>query len=77
MKVPRPSGGGRHSPGVGKIYVKFENSEGATAALKSLAGRKFADRTVVTTYYSEVSSVQRLEATAKLMRQENFDVNAW
>ncbi|KAL4905202.1 hypothetical protein BDW74DRAFT_20321 [Aspergillus multicolor] len=61
LKIPRPSGGSRQSPGVGKIFVKFETVEATTAALKSLAGRKFSDRTVVTTYFSE----------------ENFDVNAW
>lgn len=56
MKVPRPTGGSRQSSGVGKIFVKFDTIEGTTAALKALAGRKFADRTVVTTYFSEVSS---------------------
>ena len=56
MKVPRPSGGSRQSAGVGKIYVKFETAEAARKALAALAGRKFADRTVVTTYFSEVSS---------------------
>ncbi|RAK80952.1 splicing factor u2af large subunit [Aspergillus fijiensis CBS 313.89] len=61
LKVPRPSGGSRQSPGVGKIFVKFDTVESATNALKALAGRKFSDRTVVTTYFSE----------------ENFDVNAW
>ncbi|GFF32599.1 splicing factor U2AF 50 kDa subunit [Aspergillus lentulus] len=61
LKVPRPSGGSRQSPGVGKIYVKFDTVESATNALKALAGRKFSDRTVVTTYFSE----------------ENFEVNAW
>ncbi|KAL4927243.1 splicing factor u2af large subunit [Aspergillus undulatus] len=61
LKIPRPTGGSRQSPGVGKIFVKFETVEATTAALKSLAGRKFSDRTVVTTYFSE----------------ENFDVNAW
>lgn len=55
IKVPRPSGGSRQSAGVGKIFVKFDNSESAGKALRSLAGRKFADRTVVTTYFSEVS----------------------
>lgn len=54
MKVPRPSGGSRQSAGVGKIFVKFDNTESASKALKSLAGRKFADRTVVVTYFSEV-----------------------
>lgn len=54
MKVPRPSGGSRQSNGVGKIYVKYDTPESARKALQSLAGRKFADRTVVTTYFSEV-----------------------
>jgi len=61
IKIPRPAGGSRQSAGVGKIYIKYETPESATAALKALAGRKFADRTVVTTYFPE----------------ENFDVNAW
>ncbi|KAF4123490.1 splicing factor U2AF 65 kDa subunit [Geosmithia morbida] len=61
LKVPRPSGGSRQSAGVGKIFVKFETQDSATNALKALAGRKFADRTVVATYFPE----------------ENFDVGAW
>jgi splicing factor U2AF subunit len=61
VKIPRPTGGSRQSAGVGKIFVKFEATESATKALTSLAGRKFADRTVVTTYFPE----------------ENFDVGAW
>ncbi|KAJ5038775.1 uncharacterized protein L3040_006454 [Drepanopeziza brunnea f. sp. 'multigermtubi'] len=61
MKVPRPTGGSRQSNGVGKIYVKFDNSDSAGKALRTLAGRKFADRTVVVTYFSE----------------ENFEVSAW
>ncbi|KAI9680927.1 MAG: hypothetical protein M1829_001007 [Trizodia sp. TS-e1964] len=61
MKVPRPSGGSRQSTGVGKIFVKFDTAESAARALRTLAGRKFADRTVITSYISE----------------ENFDVNAW
>lgn len=55
MKVPRPSGGSRQSTGVGKIFVKYDNADSARTALQALAGRKFADRTVVTTYFSEVS----------------------
>lgn len=54
MKVPRPTGGSRQSAGVGKIYVKYDTPESAGKALRALAGRKFADRTVVTTYFSEV-----------------------
>ena len=54
VKVPRPTGT-RQNPGVGKIFVKFEQKEAAGAALKALAGRKFADRTVVATFFGEVS----------------------
>ncbi|KAK0751677.1 hypothetical protein B0T18DRAFT_74699 [Schizothecium vesticola] len=54
VKIPRPVGGSRQSAGVGKIYVKFEAPESATKALQALAGRKFSDRTVVTTYFPEV-----------------------
>lgn len=64
MKVPRPSGGSRQSNGVGKIYVKYDTPDSASKALQALAGRKFADRTVVTTYFSEVRS--RLHAMASL-----------
>ncbi|KAL9103425.1 MAG: hypothetical protein Q9163_001527 [Psora crenata] len=54
MKVPRPTGGSRQSNGVGKIYIKYDTPDSARKALQALAGRKFADRTVVTTYFSEV-----------------------
>ena len=54
LKVPRPVGGSRQSSGVGKIFIKFATGESTTSALKALAGRKFADRTVVATYFPEV-----------------------
>lgn len=57
MKIPRPSGGSRQSAGVGKIYVKFETADQTTKALTALAGRKFADRTVVTSYFPEVCNL--------------------
>jgi splicing factor U2AF 65 kDa subunit len=57
LKIPRPTGGSRQSAGVGKIFVKFDTNESAGKALRALAGRKFADRTVVTTYFSEVSKL--------------------
>ena len=57
MKIPRPSGGSRQSNGVGKIFIKYENNAGARKALQALAGRKFQDRTVVTTYFSEASQL--------------------
>jgi splicing factor U2AF subunit len=55
MKIPRPAGA-RSSPGVGKIFIKFETSEVAKKALTELGGRKFSDRTVVAAYFDEVSS---------------------
>lgn len=61
LKIPRPSGPSRSSAGVGKIFVKYDTPENAQKALRALAGRKFADRTVVTTFFPE----------------ENFDVGAW
>lgn len=53
LKIPRPLGGSRLNPGVGKVFVRFEEESTCTKALRSLAGRKFADRTVLTSYYSE------------------------
>ncbi|KAL9093822.1 MAG: hypothetical protein Q9159_000124 [Coniocarpon cinnabarinum] len=54
MKIPRPtSSGGRSAPGVGKIFLKYDSNASAQKALSALAGRKFADRTVVVTWFSE------------------------
>ena len=78
MKIPRPSGGSRQSAGVGKIYLKYDTNESAKKALQNLAGRKFADRTVVTTYFSEVSrALSLILAMLMLSLQESFEVNAW
>ena len=78
MKVPRPSGGSRQSNGVGKIYVKYDTPESARKAVQALAGRKFADRTVVTTYFSEVSSLDQVAQKLTLTcLKENFEVGAW
>ena len=64
IKIPRPAGA-RTSPGVGKIYIKFDTTESAQKALAALAGRKFADRTVVVTYFSEVCHLSRDEQYAR------------
>ncbi|KAF2750590.1 hypothetical protein M011DRAFT_455621 [Sporormia fimetaria CBS 119925] len=60
VKIPRPTGA-RVNPGVGKIYIKYEDSASAQKALAALAGRIFDHRTVVATHFSE----------------ELFDVDAW
>lgn len=81
LKIPRPSGGSRQSNGVGKIYVKFDTPESAQKALRTLAGRKFADRTVVVTFFGEVSRIRNLGSirfkSANHSSQEYFEVNAW
>ena len=78
LKIPRPSGGSRQSAGVGKIYVKFDNADSASQALKALAGRKFQDRTVVTSYFSEVIRTPcPWGSKANAGIKENFEVNAW
>lgn len=41
--------------GVGRVYVKYADSESATAALNSLAGRSFAGRSIIATLLSEDS----------------------
>ncbi|CAG8527242.1 9748_t:CDS:10 [Paraglomus brasilianum] len=51
IKIPRPVQG--NTSGVGKIFVRYETIESAGAALRALAGRKFAERTVLTSYIDE------------------------
>lgn len=41
--------------GVGRVYVKYKNAEGANKALNSLAGRSFAGRSIIATLLSEDS----------------------
>jgi splicing factor U2AF 65 kDa subunit len=79
VKIPRPVGGSRQSAGVGKIFVKYEDKESTKKALQALAGRKFADRTVVTTYFPEVSTCPSCTLSRSRFNpcsQENFDVRA-
>ena len=41
--------------GVGRVYVKFVDTVGAQGALKALAGRSFAGRSIIATLLSEDS----------------------
>lgn len=52
IKVPRLRDGVDLTH-VGKIFVRFKTQDQSTAALRSLAGRKFADRTVLGSYFPE------------------------
>ncbi|KAH6570451.1 hypothetical protein BASA60_003502 [Batrachochytrium salamandrivorans] len=50
--IPRPING-QSVPGVGKIFVKFTDIKQSAAAQHALAGRKFADRVVIASFYDE------------------------
>ncbi|KAI8059588.1 hypothetical protein BC940DRAFT_313471 [Gongronella butleri] len=56
MKIPRPSKD-RAVPGCGSIFVRYKSIDYAKTALQALAGRKFADRTVVASYIDEESYI--------------------
>ena len=50
IRIPRPIPG-QEVRGLGKIFVKYSSVEECTVALRALSGRKFADRTVLTSFY--------------------------
>ncbi len=50
MKIPRPSGYGP-VPGVGKVFLEYASTEDAGRAAVSLSGRRFASRTVVSSFF--------------------------
>ncbi|KAI9274354.1 hypothetical protein BDA99DRAFT_497251 [Phascolomyces articulosus] len=52
MKIPRPQNG-QNVGGLGKIFVRYQTKDEALVGLRALAGRKFADRTVVTSFVDE------------------------
>jgi splicing factor U2AF subunit len=53
VRIPRPTPDNADVPGIGKIFVRFANETECTVALRALAGRRFAERTVLTAYVSE------------------------
>ena len=50
VEIPRPISG-VEVPGVGKIFVEYHNKTDCTKAQQALTGRKFANRSVVTSFY--------------------------
>lgn len=50
--IPRPSPMGA-PPGVGKVWVEFGSIDQCSVAKKNLEGRKFADRSVIASFYPE------------------------
>ncbi|KAJ8331891.1 hypothetical protein O5D80_000191 [Batrachochytrium dendrobatidis] len=52
IAIPRPVSG-QSNAGVGKIFVKFDNVKQSASAQHALAGRKFADRVVIASFFDE------------------------
>ncbi|XP_020530266.1 splicing factor U2af large subunit B isoform X2 [Amborella trichopoda] len=51
--IPRPGPIGEQFPGVGKVFLEYSDTEGASKARATLNGRKFGGNTVVAVYYPE------------------------
>jgi splicing factor U2AF subunit len=50
IEIPRPIEG-VEVPGLGKVFVEFNTVADCQKAQQALAGRKFSNRVVVTSYY--------------------------
>lgn len=50
LNIPRPSSD-HQVPGVGKVFIEFATNNESKTASEALAGRKFASRVVVTSYF--------------------------
>ncbi len=59
LEIPRPIPG-VDVPGVGKVFLEYGSILDAVSANRHLSGRKFANRTVFTSYY-EPDKYQRRE----------------
>ncbi|KAJ1566812.1 hypothetical protein HK405_008320 [Cladochytrium tenue] len=55
--IPRP-GRSEEDTNVGKVFVEYESVHGAEQAVKALAGRRFAERTVFTSYVDAATFTQ-------------------
>ncbi|KAL8050961.1 hypothetical protein ABFX02_06G114700 [Erythranthe guttata] len=51
--IPRPLTSGEMGPGVGKVFLEYTDTEGATKARQGLNGRKFGGNEVVAVFYPE------------------------
>lgn len=53
LVIPRPEPNGQLTPGVGKVFVEYLDTDGSAKAKASLNGRKFGGNIVVAVYYPE------------------------
>ncbi|RWR72346.1 RNA recognition motif domain-containing protein [Cinnamomum micranthum f. kanehirae] len=51
--IPRPNPNGEPSPGVGKVFLEYDDTDGAAKARAGLNGRKFGGNPVVAVFYPE------------------------
>lgn len=51
LTIPRPSTDGTNVPGLGRAFIEYGSAAEAAAAIDALAGRSFADRTVIASYF--------------------------
>ncbi|XP_073038165.1 splicing factor U2af large subunit A-like isoform X5 [Primulina eburnea] len=51
--IPRPPPNNEPAPGVGKVFLEYEDVEGSTKARQGLHGRKFGGKEVVAVFYPE------------------------
>ncbi|KAJ0982655.1 hypothetical protein J5N97_010910 [Dioscorea zingiberensis] len=51
--IPRPGPNLELSPGLGKVFLEYEDTDGSSKARQALNGRKFGGNTVVAVFYPE------------------------
>ncbi|KAJ4880251.1 Splicing factor U2af large subunit A [Raphanus sativus] len=51
--IPRPSPSGEPVPGLGKVFLKYVDTEGSSRARSGMNGRKFGGNEVVAVFYPE------------------------
>nr|XP_029123840.1 splicing factor U2af large subunit B isoform X2 [Elaeis guineensis] len=56
--IPRPGPNGESSPGVGKVFLEYADTEGSTKARQGMNGRKFGGKEVVAIFYPESKFAQ-------------------
>ncbi|XP_062154961.1 splicing factor U2af large subunit B isoform X5 [Alnus glutinosa] len=53
LVIPRPQPNGEQLPGVGKVFLEYEDIDGSAKARSGLNGRKFGGNQVVAVFYPE------------------------
>ncbi|CAH8314947.1 unnamed protein product [Eruca vesicaria subsp. sativa] len=51
--IPRPSSSGEPVPGLGKVFLKYADTDGSSRARNGMNGRKFGGNEVVAVFYPE------------------------